>query len=46
MLFNDTSESNRCYLTKELVKHLANRPIAISVKALDTLILNLSNDVS
>ena len=30
---------------RELVKHLANRPIAISVKGLDTLVSNLSNDL-
>ena len=30
---------------RELVKHLANRMIAISVKGLDALALNLSNDL-
>ena len=39
------NESNRCYLTRELVKHLANRLIAISVKGLDALASNLSNDL-
>jgi len=42
---SDTNESNRCYLTRELVKHLANRLIAISVKGLDALASNLSNDL-
>ena len=42
---SDTNESNRYYLTRELVKHLANRMIAISVKGLDTLVSNLSNDL-
>ena len=42
---SDTSESNRYYLTRELVKHLANRLIAISVKGLDALVSNLSNDL-
>ena len=31
--------------TRELVKHLANRLIAISVKGLDALVSNLSNDL-
>ena len=39
------NESNRYYLTRELVKHLANRLIAISVKGLDALVSNLSNDL-
>ena len=39
------SESNRYYLTRELVKHLANCLIAISVKGLDALVSNLSNDL-
>ena len=43
--FSDTSESNRYYLTRELVKHLANRMIALSVKGLDALVSNLSNDL-
>ena len=42
---SDTNESNRCYLTWELVKHLANRLIAVSVKGLDALASNLSNDL-
>ena len=42
---SDTNESNRCYLTRELVKHLANCLIAISVKGLDALVSNLSNDL-
>ena len=41
----DMNESNLCYLTRELVKHLANRLIAISVKGLDALASNLSNDL-
>ena len=42
---SDTSESNQCYLTRELVKHLASRLIAISVKGLDALASNPSNDL-
>ena len=37
------NELNRCYLTRELVKYLANRLIAISVKGLDALASILSN---
>ncbi len=39
------SESNRYHLTRELVKHLANRLIAISVKGLDALVSNLYDDL-
>lgn len=39
------SELNRYYLTRELVKHLANRLIVVSVKGLDALASNLSNDL-
>ena len=39
------SESNRYHLTRELVKHLASRMTAISVKGLDALASILSNDL-